>query len=64
MKPIASKGTSEKPKKKITSIEEAVEKKKRQAAFNVSKKTINWDVLEGTVRRSKRKHTPWTRYNE
>jgi hypothetical protein len=64
VRPIVLNGTSEEPKKKIKRIEEAAEKKKRQAAFNVSKKTINWDVLEGTVRRSKRKHTPWTRYNE
>ena len=66
VKPIALNGTSEEPKKRIKrkspeSVEQAA---KRNKTFDLDKEGIRWDVLEGTVRRSKRKHTPWTRYNE
>jgi hypothetical protein len=63
VKPIALNGTSEEPKKKIKKIEQAAKKRKRQATFDESKEAINWDVLEGTVRRSKRKHIPWIRHD-
>ena len=68
VKPISLNGTSEEPKKKKKikrkspeSIEQAV---KRNETFDLDKEGIRWDVLEGSVRRSKRKHTLWTRYNE
>jgi hypothetical protein len=63
VKPVALNGTSEEPKKKIKKIEQAAKKRKRQATFDESKEAINWDVLEGTVRRSKRKHIPWIRHD-
>jgi glutaredoxin-related protein len=64
VKPLALNGSAEEPKRKlIGSDEKAVGKKKRQSTFNVSKKTLNWDVLEGAVRRSKRKHIPWIRHD-
>ena len=64
VKPIALNGTSEEPKRKlIGSVEKAAKKRKRQATFDDSKEAINWDVLEGTVRRSKRKHIPWIRHD-
>jgi hypothetical protein len=63
VKPIALNGTSDEPKKKIKKIEQAAKKRKRQATFDESKEAINWDVLEGTVRRSKRKHIPWIRHD-
>ena len=64
VKPIALNGTSEEPKRKlIGSVEKAPKKRKRQATFDESKEAINWDVLEGTVRRSKRKHIPWIRHD-
>ena len=64
VRPIALNGTSEEPKRKlIGSVEKAAKKRKRQATFDESKEAINWDVLEGTVRRSKRKHIPWIRHD-
>ena len=64
VKPIALNGTSEEPKRKlIGSVEKAAKKRKRQVTFDESKKAINWDVLEGTVRRSKRKRIPWIRHD-
>ena len=66
VKPIALNGTSEEPKKRIKrkspeSVEQAA---KRNKTFDLDKEGIRWDVLEGTVRRSKRRHTPWTMYYE
>ena len=67
VKPLALNGSAEEPnnlkRKFIGSVKEAAKKKRRQKTFDESIETINWDVLEGTVRRSKRKHIPWTRHD-
>ena len=64
VKLVALNGSAEEPKRKlIGSVEKAVKKRKRNSTFDESKEAINWDVLEGTVRRSKRKHIPWIRHD-
>jgi hypothetical protein len=55
VKPIVLNGSIEEVPKK---------KKKKHKTFDEGKEAIHWDVLEGSVRRSKRKHTPWLRYDE